>query len=483
MYRSAFEPWASELTGTLGRDPGWDPLDFLIREAHTRGMGVHAWFNVCRVWSKGEPPPSTPLHVVRAHPEWVQRFGDDLWIDPGIPEAREYTIRVMEDLVRQYPIDGIHFDYIRYPDRGFRDDATWRRMGAGGSRDDWRRGNINALVRDAYKRLTAIRSSLQVGSAPIGIYRNLPRARGWEGRNAIFQDSRRWLQEGYHDYVVPQIYWGLTRRGSRIDFEALVQDWKTNSSGRHVYAGIAAYKEDIHPWLHEHIDACREMGADGAVFFRYEHIRGNAFRGRFDDLRLPPAMTWRDRVRPNPPLNVLVVEQTVRWDAPIPAADGDTARWYALYGFSSDRRGSGTLLAILPGSARSAPRPVGYTDFTVTALDGFFNESGPAEEGASIAASAELSAPSIAVPGPRVSAPQAAGDDLVLLGFELHEERFVRLRLMNADGAEVLVLVDGPQFPGTQLIGVQRSRLPEDVSRYIFEADDIRYVMDFVIEP
>ena len=106
LYRSALEPWASELTGTLGRDPGWDPLAFVIVEAHARGMSVHAWFNVCRVWSKGEPPLSTPRHVVRAHPEWVQRFGDDLWIDPGIPEAREYTIRVMEDLVR--PVSYTH---------------------------------------------------------------------------------------------------------------------------------------------------------------------------------------------------------------------------------------------------------------------------------------------------------------------------------------------------------------------------------------
>ncbi|MDT8325062.1 MAG: family 10 glycosylhydrolase, partial [Bacteroidota bacterium] len=315
MYHSSLEPWASELTGTLGRDPGWDPLAFAIREAHARGMVLHAWFNVCRVWSAGHPPASSPTHIVRAHPEWVQRFGDDMWMDPGIPEAREYTLRVMEDLVRRYPIDGIHFDYIRYPDRGFVDDATYRRYGRGVNRDDWRRDNVSILVRDAFTRLTRIRPSLVVGSAPIGIYRNIPGAKGWEGRNAIFQDSRRWLREGYHDYVVPQIYWGLTRRGSRIDFEALVEDWKRDASGRHVYAGVAAYKKEIAPWLQEHVDATRDRGADGVVFFRYEHVRENGFSGRFDDCALPPALSWRDNVRPHPPLDLRLENGTLSWRA------------------------------------------------------------------------------------------------------------------------------------------------------------------------
>jgi len=486
MYRSALEPWASELTGTLGADPGWDPLDFAIREAHARGMVLHAWFNVCRVWSKGTPPRSTPLHVVRAHPGWVQRFGDDMWIDPGIPEAREYTVRVMEDLVRRYPIDGIHLDYIRYPDRGFKDEDSWRRSGRRGSRDDWRRDNVSLLVRNAYERLTAIRPSLQVGSAPIGIYRNIDGARGWEGRNAIFQDSRRWLREGYHDYVVPQIYWGLTRRGSRIDFEALVNDWKTNASGRHVYAGIAAYKKQVHPWLHEHIDACRELGADGAVFFRYEHIRGNTLGGRFDDLRLPPPLTWRDNLRPNPPLSVRVDDHAVHWDEPVPAADGDRASWYALYGFRDSGAQRGVLLDVLPGDARSASRHEGFEHYAVTALDAFFNESGPAEEGVGVAVAAdggreELSAPSIAVPGPTISMPQNAGP-LVLLGYELQQDAYVRLRLMNSAGAEVLVLVDGMRSAGTHVLGIERSRLPDDIHRYIFEAGDVRYIMDFSLD-
>jgi uncharacterized lipoprotein YddW (UPF0748 family) len=498
MYRSSFEPWASELSGTLGRDPGWDPLAFAIEECHARGMQLHAWFNVCRVWSRGEPPASDPVHVVRAHPEWVQRFGDDLWIDPGIPEAREFTVRVAEELAANYAIDGLHFDYVRYPDRGFKDDDTYRRHGRGKSIDDWRRDNISALVREAYQRCTAVRPSLQVGSAPIGIYQNLPTAKGWEGRNAIFQDSRRWLREGYHDYVAPQIYWGLVRKGSRIDFEALVEDWKRGTSARQVIAGVAAYKDNVQPWLADHIDAARDRGADGVVFFRYEHVKGDALGGRFDRRAIPPAMPWRDPLRPNPPMRLRTENGVLAWDEPVPASDGDIAAWYAVYRRGSTE-GTDELLTLLPSAMRRWPTPgnASHTDgaaaqftgraedYTVTALDAFWNES--AASGTAIAiASAEtepgIPAPSMPVFGPRISTPVAAGEGTILLGYELDHAAFVRLRLMDEHGAEAVVLVDGWQEAGTHVMGLVRDRLPTNVRRYIFEAGDMRSIMDFTVE-
>ncbi len=494
MYRSAYEPWASELTGSLGRDPGWDPLAFAIDECHARGMELHAWFNVTRIWSKGNPPSSTPAHIANAHPEWVQRFGDDLWIDPGIPEARAYTVRVAEDMVRNYAVDGLHFDYVRYPDRGFKDNGTYQQYGGRKAIDDWRRDNVSAFVQEAYQRCTAVRPSLQVGSAPIGIYQNLPTAKGWEGRNAIYQDSRRWLREGYHDYVVPQIYWGLKRHGSNIDFEALVKDWKSNASGRHVYPGVAAYKDHVQPWLADHVDAVRDRGGDGVVFFRYEHVKGNAMGGRFDQLSIPPAMSWRDPLRPNPPRNFREENGALAWDVPVSATDGDVASWYALY-----QKGSGNvgdeLIALLPAGDLRWPVRRGdaltngkeYSgdpdEYLVTALDAFWNESSSAASSIAIAQAEEtIAAPSMQVFGPRISAPQAAGEDLVLLGFELDQSAFVRLRLMDANGAEALILVDGWQDAGAHVIGIERNRLPKDVKRYIFEAGDMRNIMDFTFE-
>ncbi|MBR9977058.1 MAG: family 10 glycosylhydrolase [Bacteroidetes bacterium] len=484
MYRSNFEPWASELTGTLGRDPGWDPLAFAIEEAHARGMELHAWFNVYRVWSRGTAPASVPVHVTGAHPDWVQRYGDDIWIDPGIPEARAYLVQIAEDLVRNYPIDGLHFDYVRYADRGFKDEETYRRYGKGQPRDDWRRDNVSAFVRDAYVRCTAIRPSLQIGSAPIGIYRNLPTARGWEGRNAISQDSRRWLREGYHDYVVPQIYWGLLRRGSNIDFEALVEDWKRESAGRHVHAGVAAYKENVLPWLADHIDATRDRGADGVVFFRYEHVRRNQLGRRFERRTLAPSMTWRDAVRPNPPRRLRTEGAVLHWDPPVPAADGDTASWYAVY-HRGAREGSDDLLEVLPALRTAWPMPhgVGEEDILITALDAFRNESAAAGRESPLAAAPELPpAPSMPVFGPRIASPIAVGKDLILLGYELDKAAFVRLRLMDATGAEALVLLDGWQPAGMHVLGIDRTRLQENITRYIFETGDFRTIMDFPTE-
>jgi uncharacterized lipoprotein YddW (UPF0748 family) len=484
MYRSAYEPWASELTGTLGRDPGWDPLAFAIEECHARGLQLHAWFNVCRVWSKGDPPASTPAHIARLHPEWVQRFGDDLWIDAGIPAARAYTVQVAEDMVRNYAVDGLHFDYVRYPDRGFKDDDTYHRFGGGKPIDDWRRDNISAFVREAYQRCTAVRPSLQVGSAPIGIYQNLPTAKGWEGRNAIYQDSRRWLREGYHDYVVPQIYWGLVRKGSNIDFEALVRDWKQGASGRQVFPGVAAYKENVQPWLADHVDAARDRGGDGVVFFRYEHVRGNGLGGRFERLAIPPAMPWRDPLRPNPPMHLRNEDGALSWDAPVAASDGDQASWYAIYR-RLEGGGEDELLALLPAARRRWPIPPGTTaeECTVTALDAFWNESATAGTGIAVADVEEsVAAPSMPVFEPRISTPQSAGAGIILLGYELGQPEFVRLRLMDRNGAEALVLVDGWQGAGTHMIGIERDRLPDDVQRYIFEAGDLRSIMDFTIE-
>ena len=493
MYRSTMEPWASELSGRLGEDPGWDPLDFAIRECRKRGLEIHAWFNVSRVWTKGAPPQTQLKHLYHLHRSWVKRYGDDLWIDPGIPAARQYTLLVLEDLVRHYDIDGIHLDYCRYPDRDFKDTGTYRRFGNGKDKQQWRRDNINALVRNAYSRLTSIRPSLIVGSAPIGIYTNLPTAKGWEGRNAISQDSRVWLRDGYQDYVVPQIYWGLKAFGSRIDFAALVRDWKDNSAGRHVYAGIAAYKDKVKAHLLEHVSASRRNGADGEVFFRYEHIADRSFSGPYQSPALAPPLTWRDHISPNPPLNIAIVYDgayaQISWQPPVPATDGDVAVRYGVYRLPDEAdAGHGEidiaeehsgidysdaeLIAILPGDLFQ------YTDaatavesgYAVTALDAFRNESGFAVPAPPLAAEPIAPPPLIDVLVTTVSEPVFFGEDLILIGYTLSRRSHVRLRLMDDKGSEAGGLIDGMQDAGMHLVGIERSKLTVDVEAYVFEA-------------
>jgi len=225
IYPSQYEPWATSLTGTLGRNPGYDPLKFAIEETHKRGMEFHAWWNVVKVKDDSTLPPNTnPPHIVLRHPEYVKYYkpNNEWWIDMGKPEARNYLINVVMELVRNYDIDGIHFDFIRYPNPDFPDSDTYA-LYANEYPDinEWRRENINKFVRAVYDSIKRVKPWVKVGSAPIGIYRNIcdssgvyiysrncgscpsgttPVATGWQAYCSIYQDSRRWLMEGKHDY-------------------------------------------------------------------------------------------------------------------------------------------------------------------------------------------------------------------------------------------------------------------------------------------
>ena len=210
-YKSDYEPWAENLTGIPGQDPGWDPLDFLLREAHAAGMEVHAWFNLYKVRGLNAARPSFPQHISLAHPEWTVFSDGEVWVDPGIPEVRSYLLRVAMDLTRNYNIDGIQFDFIRYPGREFRDSKTFRRYGNGMDREDWRRSNIDLFVAEFYDSATALKPMLKVGSAPLGLYNGINKGGG--GFYSYYQDSQGWLQKKKHDYLAPQLYWPLAHWG------------------------------------------------------------------------------------------------------------------------------------------------------------------------------------------------------------------------------------------------------------------------------
>jgi len=489
FYFSSLEPWAAELSGSLGKNPGWDPLEFAVDECHKRGLEIHAWVNVFKVWSGGSIPSATkPEHVTRSHPAWMKMHRTEFWLDPGIPDVRTYTVTVLTELAERYDIDALHLDYVRYPDADFNDADTWRLYGSGTEKAKWRRENINTFMRDLYMSVTRIKPKMKIGSAPIGIYKNISGAQGWEGYTALAQDARLWMREGYQDYVAPQIYWGLKSHGSAIDFEALVGDWKQNSSEKHVYAGMAPYKENVKPWLAEHIDACRQQRADGEVYFRYEHIRdGDVFRNRYTSHALTPAMHWRDNIRPNPPRNFIVEKNgttaTLRWSPPVKAVDGDNADMYAVY--RSDEAGihledAAQIVAVLPSTQTTwtDARVEERSRYAVTALDRFRNESDAAEVTTSIAARGKIPAPSISFAQPALASSDA-GDDLLLIGYEVSAPGNVRVRLMDERGAEVVILVDEMKSPGTYLIGVERGRLFEGIASVLYEEGTHRILQPF----
>lgn len=245
LYSSSKEPWSQFLTGTQGVGPGYDPLAFAIAEAHRRGIELHAWINPFRAATNIKTKLASG-HVAKEHPEWVRRYGTQLWLDPGEPAAREYVLSVIADIVRRYDVDGVHIDdyFYPYPAKGaaFPDGSSWKRYGekTGMSRADWRRNNINDFVRSMYRTVKATKSSVQVGISPFGIWRpGVPPSTkaSVDSYGHLFADSRKWLAEGWCDYLAPQLYWSIEPADQ--SFPVLLDWWRAQSRGTKIWPGIA----------------------------------------------------------------------------------------------------------------------------------------------------------------------------------------------------------------------------------------------------
>lgn len=339
LYKSKYEPWSPYLTGKLGQEPSFDPLDFIIKEAHKRNIEVHAWLNMINVKSSDSPIPFTePLHIALLRPDWVRKYNEansvSYWLDPGFPEVRDYLKNICVEIAENYDVDGIHLDYIRYPGIDFDDSLSYEMYGKKKSLADFRRENINSLIASIYDTLNFIKPKIKVGSAPIGIYQNLSDARGLEGKISLFQDSREWLKRKKHDYIVPQIYWDTK---SNPKFEVLVDDWTKNDFGRQIVIGIGAYNPSIEKEIEEQIEITRKYNSAGQSFFRYENIKTKRFKAYKYPANIPP-MRWKDSIPPNPPyllsgrnLDGKLGLIELVWGIPLPAFDGDTANYYNIY--------------------------------------------------------------------------------------------------------------------------------------------------------
>ena len=348
LYPSAIEPWAAAMTGQLGKDPGWDPLQKAIEECHKRGMELHAWWNFSLVANGTTAPSSVGLpHVAAAHPTYAKAAGTQLFMDIGLPEVRAYLVDLAMEMVRKYDIDAIHFDYIRYLENvttAF-DATTYSTYGGNMSLADWRRENINMCVRAMYDSIKKVKPWVKVGSTPIGNYKAGVAGVGpaLYGYTDCFQDSRRWMLEGKHDYLAPQIYWDLT---GKYPYNIILKNWVENCGARHVYGGIAAYKNDpattsnnVYNQIGDIIDYTRSLKANGEIFFRYDNITpGNFFglKGRYAYPANIPPMPWIDSVPPGTPKNLKVTKVddktfTFTWDKASSGTDGDTAKYYNIY--------------------------------------------------------------------------------------------------------------------------------------------------------
>nr|WP_199078731.1 family 10 glycosylhydrolase [Pedobacter sp. ASV19] len=415
FYSKSREPWSQWLMGRQGLapSPGYDPLEFAIKEAHSRGMELHAWFNPYRATMGGSSTVSSS-HMTAKRPDMFFLYGGKKQFDPGLPEVREYIVEVILDVVKGYDVDGIHFDdyFYPYPISGQRiNDALTFAKYPNGFTDikDWRRNNVDMLIKMLDDSIHHYKKYVKFGISPFGIWKNSfedaegSKTNGLSNYAELFADSRKWVKEGWVDYINPQIYFSFTRKAA--PFGTLVDWWSNNTFGRHLYIGQAAYlvnQKMEAAWrqpnqIPDQIRYLRENSrVQGSVFFSSKSFTTVA-RAVGDSLKndlykypaLPPQMPWLDDVVPNAPQNFKAEAFNdgvrLQWTKPFMAEDGETASGYVIYRFDE-----GEKISVL--NPKNILR-ISFEDFTsfidttvekgkrynylVTALDRLKNESEP----------------------------------------------------------------------------------------------------------
>ncbi|MEV0379280.1 family 10 glycosylhydrolase [Nonomuraea sp. NPDC050643] len=253
FWPSPYEPWSQWLTGTQGGNPGYDPLAFMVGEAHARNLEFHAWFNPYRVANHDDPAKLVSSHPARQHPDWRFAYGGKLYYNPGLPEVRDFIEDAIMDAVSRYDVDGVHLDDYFYPypvsGQAIPDSAAYAKYGGSFTNvGDWRRENVNLLVRELDQRIHAAKPHVSFGISPFGIWRNSgtdplgSRTSGLQSYDAIYADSRKWVKQGWVDYLAPQIYWHIGF--SSAAYEVLTAWWSDAVRGTDVQLviGQAAYR-------------------------------------------------------------------------------------------------------------------------------------------------------------------------------------------------------------------------------------------------
>ncbi|MCA9549145.1 MAG: family 10 glycosylhydrolase, partial [Myxococcales bacterium] len=387
LYRSNLEPWSRYLTGTQGQDPGYDPLEYLLEVAHARAVEVHAWLNPYRAKASAGSTAVAP-HLSVTVPEHAHRYGNFLWMDPGAAEVQDALLAVVEDLVTRYDLDGVHFDdyFYPYPDgaTAFPDDTTFAAYQASGGalgRDDWRRDNVNRMVEAVNATVLRANPHVRFGISPFGIYRpGMPEGiTGLDQYAAIFSDPPVWMQEGWVDYLAPQLYWPSTQ--TRQAYGPLVSWWSALAhDGRVIIPGnYLSQLGSSSAWtvdeLRTQVALTRaEAPADAAgnIYFHIGPLQEN--RSGIADVfkdelyatpALPPELPGRAEAAPPPP--VVALEGT---RATLSAGGPEVLRAWVLY---RDAGAGWAVQDILPASTTSVELSTGR--WAISAADRGSRES------------------------------------------------------------------------------------------------------------
>jgi uncharacterized lipoprotein YddW (UPF0748 family) len=386
VYASSREPWSPWLTGSMGKSPGYDPLQFWIEEAHRRGIEVHAWFNPFRALSNANQGTSGN-HVVRESPGITKRYGQLVWCDPASPETRQRALGAIMDVVKRYDVDGVHLDdyFYPYPEGG-------RRFPDGRSPAQ-RRAIVDGFVKDMYGQVKSAKPWVRVGISPFGIYRpGVPSGieAGLDAYEDLGCDARKWLANGWVDYLAPQLYW--RDQPAKQSFSALLEWWRGQGS-RPVWPGIAVsrVKSSDDPGrpaseIVKQVDLSRRLGQRNWVGHIQWSVKGlmenrdgvsSALgKGPYAQAALVPPMPWMGRkqvARPSARASADGGSLRIDWqagdrNAARVAVMGRTGRKWQMLGVRPVSAG-GIAFSL---SGRSAPDAL-----SVSAVDRFGNLSAP----------------------------------------------------------------------------------------------------------
>ncbi|MGB2869266.1 MAG: family 10 glycosylhydrolase [Bacteroidota bacterium] len=526
-YKSAIEPWSQWLTGTQGvppTDASYDPLQEAIKAAHDRGMELHAWFNPYRAVINTSSSSVASSHISVTRPDLVKSYaifadssgkrvlrGFLKMLDPGLPEVRAYVTGVIMDVTRRYDIDGVHFDdyFYPYPTTDslnqvvpFPDSDTYAANNPGGlPLSDWRRGNVNALIHMISDSLKVVKPKVKFGISPFGIWKSgvPPGISGLSAYSEIYCDAITWLQEGWIDYLTPQLYWVI---GGAQDYSKLMPWWGTNSYARHIYPGQATYHiQDVKNWpiaeIANQISLNRVNASQGGTVLGSVHFSAKYFRTNTkslnDSLRktvysnytkdpiprtfaLLPTMAWKDSVPPNRPESLEVRyfsfgTARLRWHTPSPSNDGEPVSRYVVYrSFNSpiDMNNVAGIFTVIKDTVCLVEQPtIGgqVYNYAISAIDRQNNES---------PMSNVMAITSTGVEDLKVQ-PEAFAlyqnfpnpfNPATAISYQLSTVSNVTLKVYDVLGREVRVLVDGIDGPGYHRVQFDGSGLSSGVYFY-----------------
>ncbi|RRD02247.1 glycoside hydrolase family 10 protein [Prevotella sp. OH937_COT-195] len=408
LYESSFEPWSRFLTGTQGVSPSpyWDPLKWMVEQCHKRGMEIHAWINPYRAKTKGTNNLSRN-HVVIRHPEWVFEYDGQFILNPGIPECREYICKIVNDIVKRYDVDGLHIDdyFYPYPVAGQKiDDERQFKQNNNGIKNigDWRRYNVNVFIKQMHDSITSVKPWVKFGVSPFGIYRNKKTSpigsetNGLQNYDDLYADVLMWVNNGWIDYVVPQLYWEIGHKAA--DYETLIKWWNTHITKRPLYIG-----EDIERTVKKadlKNPNINQMPAKFKLHSEMRNVKGTVLwysKAAVDNVgnygitlrnhywkfpALQPLMPFIDGNAPKKVRKMKVIDtpdgSVLFWTAPKGKSWEDKAVKYVVYKFSNGERiniGDPSKIVAITTNNFYNIIETGRATYVVTALDRVGNES------------------------------------------------------------------------------------------------------------